>query len=113
MNADFWAGAVSVYLLALAFVVARLYCRDRDQPLRPLPSPHHLSCGECFWLVEAAFPENRSLVPNLIDQLYISPWCELHNGFAHKRWNERHLDDKGLRNPWQTDVDNYRGFLED
>lgn len=79
---------------------------------RPLlPSPDHLDCGQCFWLNHKC--GISPLPPVLVDQLIISPFCTEHTSFSWKRWNEKHLDDKGLSvDNWQSDVDNYRGFLE-
>lgn len=102
------AGAVA-WLLIIAWLAYELKIAPVE-PNRELPN--HLSCGECIWLLPAAFPENRA-PDNLVDQLVISPFCTEHNTFAWKRWNEKHLDDRGLHKPWQPDVDNYRGFLED
>lgn len=95
------------------FICYRLgYYNEFLARFQPKPErPNTLACGECMWLLPAAFPENRS-PDSLCDQLVISPWCEVHNTFAWKRWNEKHLDDKGIVDKYRTDVDNYRGFLE-
>jgi hypothetical protein len=88
-------------------LIARLRPKSPDNP----PNPNTLACGECVWLLPAAFPENRS-PGSLVDQLIISPFCTEHNTFAWKRWGEKHLDDKGIVDKYPGDVDNYRGFLE-